>query len=337
MHRLDKMRQKPLLFYGALLLLGLVALKVFAGMEFSTQHVSGLFDRWDLLVLMIAAYSTAFALRAYGWKWVLNFPVATARLFHFQMIGLLLNHLFPFKSGEAAKIYLLKESGCDWSRAATSVLASRWVDLLALGFIFLFCGSFSMDLLAVEARLAGFLLGVLIGLGVLFHFFSKIGLPNFAAKIIGKKATDFVHRLRQAVQSVRGLDIFRAFCVAVAGWVLEAVVLWVVAQSAGIHLSFAGCIAATSFTILTQSFSLTPGGIGTYEGGMTAALSFLGLDLKTGLTLALVSHGFKFLYSYLFGAISLGLLDKDSINIRMMLSVKGNRMIKLSVSGSLKS
>ena len=64
------------------------------------------------------------------------------------------------------------------------------------------------------------------------------------------------------------------------------------------HVSVTTAIGATAFTILFQVIHLTPGGIGVYETSMTSVLALGGLGADEALTLAVVTHGLKFAYSF---------------------------------------
>ena len=79
---------------------------------------------------------------------------------------------------------------------------------------------------------------------------------------------------------------------------LEAGVILVAAKALGIELSVAAAVAVTAFTILSQAFHVTPGGIGVYEAVMTGALHAHGVPWQQGLALAVATHGLKFAYSY---------------------------------------
>ena len=74
------------------------------------------------------------------------------------------------------------------------------------------------------------------------------------------------------------------------------------ARALGLELSLAAAAAVTAFTILFQVVHFTPGGIGVYEASMTAALQAQGMPGGAVLTLAVLTHGLKFAYSFALGA-----------------------------------
>ena len=94
----------------------------------------------------------------------------------------------------------------------------------------------------------------------------------------------------------------RAFALTVPGWLLESVVVYAAAQALGLGLTLHAAAAVTAFTILFQVVHLTPGGIGVYEASMTEALQAQGLAAGEALTLAVLTHGLNFVYSFALGA-----------------------------------
>ncbi|MCF6095136.1 flippase-like domain-containing protein [Microaerobacter geothermalis] len=103
----------------------------------------------------------------------------------------------------------------------------------------------------------------------------------------------------------------RSFLYIFPSWVMEGVILWSVAQIL-MPVSFPTAAMVNSITILGQTFSVTPGGLGTYEGIMSYFLFKQGIPLETGIQIAIFTHAFKFVYSYLFGLPAL-LMMKEGI------------------------
>ena len=109
-------------------------------------------------------------------------------------------------------------------------------------------------------------------------------------------------RARDALRALPPRAVLRAFALTVPSWLLESVVVYVAARALGLELSLAAAAAVTAFTILFQVVHFTPGGIGVYEASMTAALQAQGMPGGEALTLAVLTHGLKFAYSFALGA-----------------------------------
>lgn len=74
-------------------------------------------------------------------------------------------------------------------------------------------------------------------------------------------------------------------------------VLLFAAEGVGLDLSVAGAVAATCFAVLATAVLLAPGGLGTYEAGMTFVLTSLGMPPGPAFAAAVLSHAIKYLYS----------------------------------------
>ncbi len=236
---------------------------------------------WWYIVLFILIYSLAFYLRSIGWAILMGRRKKEAlTLFHFHMIGLLVNHLLPIKAGDGARIYLLNRSfSLDWKEATQSVIYSRWLDLASL---------------LILAYLAAWGLGIpfLSSPGILFILVCMMILSWILWNRWGGKK----HSLGKLLYA--GLWIF-------PGWVLEGFVLWSVVQALQLPLPFTLAVGINAVTIAGQIFHVTPGGIGTYESVMSWLLQEVGFAMATALEIAIISHGLKFIYSYTWGAYSL--------------------------------
>ncbi|MGZ6548773.1 MAG: flippase-like domain-containing protein, partial [Tumebacillaceae bacterium] len=54
-----------------------------------------------------------------------------------------------------------------------------------------------------------------------------------------------------------------------------------------------------------QVFHITPGAIGTYETTLSGLLQLFGLSAEQALLVAVLAHGFLFLYSFLAGGVAM--------------------------------
>nr|BFE83111.1 hypothetical protein GCM10020093_057120 [Planobispora longispora] len=87
------------------------------------------------------------------------------------------------------------------------------------------------------------------------------------------------------------------FAAAVVAWMLEAAVVYEVAQLAGVALTPGEAVAVTAVTIAAQTVAVTPGGFGSYEAAATAALAALGVAPGPAFAVALLTHALKTAYS----------------------------------------
>jgi hypothetical protein len=102
-------------------------------------------------------------------------------------------------------------------------------------------------------------------------------------------------------QAFNGPQGFKIVVFVILSWLLEAVVLLGVSATSGLGLSGLEAIWVNSVTIAGQVFHFTPGGIGNYESIMSFSLVGLGFSWQQAYTVALISHGYKFVFAYLVG------------------------------------
>lgn len=281
---------KRLLFTGGKLLLFLIfvllCLSFFDG-ENLKEQVLNLFQHPLHLIGMSLLYGLAFFLRAFAWKWYINKDVPFAVYLNGLFYSLFINHILPVKVGDAIRIgFLAKEKQVEWDEAIHSVVVLRTLDLLVLASI----AGMGVLLLGLEYAWGVLLAFLLIGCFLIWGFFRWGYRNNFIQK--------HIQLVRSAFSGGRGLAIVSS----VAGsWILEAFVVLGVTFALSIEIPFWSGLWVNSMTIAGQLFHFAPGGLGTYESVMTFSLVTVGINWQHAYEVALLSHGFKFVFSYLVG------------------------------------
>ncbi len=259
-----------------------------------------LWARPELLGVFLAAYTAAFALRAWAWQCLLPDRPGAPRLFVMLQVALLANHLFPGKAGEAVRVGLLARAGVPLGVAAGSTALARLLDFVTLGLVALALGPLaggqlqsllallSLPLVAAGLGVAGYLLLVSGRLAGLWH---RLPAP------LGGLA----QRVEMALAATPPRRLAAAAALAAPSWLLEGSAVWAVAQAAGVPLSPQAAAAATAIAIAFQAAPVTPGGLGVYEASLTAALALFGVSPTIGLGLAVATHALKFAYAYAAG------------------------------------
>jgi len=251
----------------------------------------------ELVLLMSVGYAAAFWLRSLGWSLQMSSSrVAVCRLWYYHHIGLFLNHVLPVKGGEIARAALLKtREGFTWPEAVGSVGVSRLLDLL--GLVFIACTGVIILLPdtgtnVLRGKLWVVAVPVLLLSSGVYAFF-KLPWNRWAPQLVQKYPTLFEK------------PSWLALVATAAGWMLEAVVVFSVVYALGGQLGVGQALVVHVLTIIGQTFHITPGGIGTYETVMTALLhQIAGHSLGFALQVAIISHGFKFIYSFVVGAVA---------------------------------
>ena len=290
-------RNKSLLFK----IVGMILVIIFAIFSFRYFHIGTLIDEsihfWRSGFLLWGAaftYLLAFLIRALAWKVYIPKQVKYLNCVQAIFLSLFINHITPVKAGDFFRAGFLaaKEQELTVDESANSVIFMRFLDIVTLASItgagLLILGkdlvfNLSLPLLAAFAILA------VIGIMLLNRFFS-----GFVQK--------HLIMLKDALSQKRSLYLFP---LVIISWVLESFVIWNVAKSMGISFSFIEGLWVNSLTVGGQVFQITPGGISTYESVMTSALAILGIGTREAYTASILSHGFKFVFSYFTGLLLL--------------------------------
>jgi uncharacterized membrane protein YbhN (UPF0104 family) len=260
-----------------------------------TEAAKQLIGSGWLLALMFAGYAAAFWLRSLAWAIQIGDRRASVKqLWLYHHVGLLLNHLLPVKGGEVARAALLKRfNHFSWGEALVFVTVNRLMDIAGLVSI---C-AIALMLLAPEQVKEWFQQRIMLSL--LLMVFTAAVL-RIMWRFVRWKQLPFVARLITPLVNKSGW--LSAYLFTLAGWMLEAVVVWSVAASLDSRLGIEQALLVHVLTIIGQVFHVTPGGVGTYEAVMSALLHQVALyPLAFALQVAILSHIFKFVYSFLLG------------------------------------
>ena len=235
------------------------------------------------LVAALVAYTVAFALRAEAWAPFLPIAVPWGRRVRALFAMLAVNHALPGPVGELARARVVSGPDLPMRQALLSVVAARVVDV---------------------ASIAVLLLGGALVAGELPNW-ARIAAP---AGVVLPATAFGIARRRGA--SVTGQQAARSVLWAVPSWALECFVLLTVAHAAGIELSVGAALLATCAGVLAQVAAVLPGGVGTYEAGVTSALVVLGVPVGPALAVAASTHLIKFAYAFAVGIPALLVRDR---------------------------
>lgn len=256
-----------------------------AGIFFFIQN-----PKW-LLVLTVV-YSFSFLLRAYAWHLYVNKRISFRLCIHALWFSMFFNHLLPIKVGDGIRILFgMKSKNVTLDESTHSVVVLRTLDLLVLlvfsgiGFFYLY-GRISTRIFLVIS------IFLIVALGTLF-FFSKLRSQFFQKHI-------------QMVKSVFRTRIgIWVLLLTTLSWICEGIVVFVVSHAYGLNLGYIASVYTNSITVAGQVFQILPGGVGTYETIMSTMLVLQKIDGAVAFQIAIISHSFKFLFSYSVGIYSI--------------------------------
>jgi uncharacterized membrane protein YbhN (UPF0104 family) len=257
-----------------------------------SKQLKSLIFNYEWLVILTISYLLAFVMRAMAWKWYRDVGVPFKIYLYALFYSLLFNHLLPVKVGDLIRVGVLaKEKQSSWDTAMHTVIMMRIIDLVCLA-IFASIGAVLLSVSLIYSIIMAVLIvmAILGGLALLYIIHKK---PPFLIK--------HIEIVKEAFYYKKSILIFGLVAIS---WILEAVVVLGVIQSIQYEIPFWESIWVNSITITSQVFQFAPGGLGTYESTMSFALAQIGFSWQDAYHIAIITHAYKFLFSFLVGGIT---------------------------------
>ena len=264
-----------------------------------------------IVLVVLGIYFFSFFLKGMAWKLYLNDEVRLSSCLIGLFYSLLFNHLFPLKVGDGLRVMVMnqREKHISVERSFHSVVVLRVMDtllLLALAGCGLFFFPFAL-------KLPGFLT---VGLVVFFIVAAWVLLLFITPDILSRH----LGMLKHALSGGKGLLVAGLI---LSSWVLEGAVLYGVSKIILEPLSMGTAVWVNSVTIIGQLFQFAPGGLGTYESVMSYTLLTAGIPLGKGLSMAILSHGLKFIFSFAVGGIVIAVSPVSIKQVKQWGRMKG--------------
>jgi uncharacterized membrane protein YbhN (UPF0104 family) len=288
----------------------------FFDLDYTIEKSTLLFSQPLWLLAMTIGYTCAFLCRAWAWKWYVSKQVPLLTYLHALFYSLFVNHLLPIKAGDVIRVgVLMKEKEISWDESLHSVIVMRSLDLLVLGLL---------------AGLGSLLVGFSISWNYSIILLLLTGMAGALAFIwIRRRNLSFFSKhlsiMKLAFSTRKGIWIGALILLS---WLLEAVVVLGVSHAINVPISVWQSIWVNSMTIAGQVFHFTPGGIGSYESVMSFSLAGVGISWSDAYIIAIMSHGFKFIFSYIVGVYVLIKAPVRLGEVRQWISKKGERVSK---------
>ncbi|WP_338750514.1 lysylphosphatidylglycerol synthase transmembrane domain-containing protein [Bacillus sp. FJAT-52991] len=242
-----------------------------------------------LLVGGLAVYGASFVVKAVAWRWYLGGRIRFSTALIGILYSLFVNHLLPVKVGELFRAYVCKErEGQEYFMALQSVAIMRGFDffiLIGIAYVGLYWLPFPTEfplLLIVIFTLIG---GLLI------------------VAIIQWKKEFFRRQWKFFKETFWRVSTIPVFVLILISWFMEAALVWAVAFALAHPITSFQAVWINSITIAGQTFQVTPGGIANYETVMSLAFRTVGNTVEFGMTVALITHALKFIFSFGAGAV----------------------------------
>ncbi|MEW8970093.1 MAG: lysylphosphatidylglycerol synthase transmembrane domain-containing protein [Mesobacillus sp.] len=272
-------------------------------------QINAILTKPGILLFIFTSYFFAFFTRGVAWKLYLNNRVKLSTCMYGLFYSLLLNHLLPVKAGDFARIGVMKarEPDITGQEAFNSVIVLRVMDTVIL------FGMASAGLAFLKLPVNGKLL---LWIGAIGFVVTVLLYYRFQA---------FFKRqliiMKNAFTGWRGIWIIGLTLIS---WILEAAVIYGVVLNGGSIISFVQAIWVNSITVAGQIFQITPGGIASYEAIMVFALGANGMAAENAYSAAVITHGLKYLFSFIVGGIALAAYPVPAYLLKKWTRERGN-------------
>lgn len=228
--------------------------------------------------------------------------------------GYLLNTFLPFRLGEIGRAFLLsRKSGMQFAEILPTIVIERIVDLAFATAILLAALPYVADSQGSEQ--IGYIVGGLVIIGLVLMYglaknnkwaldvFHKLSLRfPFLQKIGGSFLESFFNGL--SVLTEGWLFIRFLFWMAL-NWFVALIAYYLIILAFFPQAQFEWALFVLGAAAFGGAIPALPGGVGTFEGAVTAALVLFTGDESTALTVALTARLYNYLNSGVIGGIGL--------------------------------
>jgi uncharacterized protein (TIRG00374 family) len=241
------------------------------------QNLSGV----NPLLLAAAAlwYFLGVALISLRWKFLLRAiqAVSLRIVMPLVCIGYMGNNVYPFRSGEVLRIFLLqRDTGIPIARAATTVIIERVFDgIVMLSFIFVALLFVDIGANTEIQRILTLATPVFVIAVIVFFILAARPavlrqLVRLVTKPLPDKLKQIIHHLsEEIIHGLEGLrspaDLAGAVVSSYASWMVEASVYWLVAVAFQLEINYAVALLMVGVVNLAGLIPASPGQFGVYE------------------------------------------------------------------------
>lgn len=292
-----------------LLFLGLAISALFLFLAFRGLHPEAFIDSLgavDPLGLLLGAgvYFGAVTLIAWRWQFLLRSLalVPLIGLVKLVCIGYMGNNVYPFRAGEALRIFLLRRNhGVPLAGATTVVIVERVFDGIVM-LTFIFTALLFIDVESPEIR-GVFGVAAPLFFAALMVFFAAAAFHQQARRLadvtlsrlparLGQLLARLAYGLLDGLAALRSpQNLLGAVIFSYASWMVEALVYWMVLRAFGLEVSYAVALLTVGTVNLAGLIPSSPGQIGVYEFFVSlVVMATTALSQDQALAFAIVVH-----------------------------------------------
>jgi uncharacterized protein (TIRG00374 family) len=243
----------------------------------------------DLSVLALAVlllFAQTFVL-CHRWILILramNVPLDWLRGWRILMVSTFFNQVLP-AGGDAVRIWMLRRHGVQWSPTISSIVADRFLALLALGFIVLAGMPFLLQRISDKSLLFAIVIVLVIAC---FGLIALLMLDRWPHRIIAALPARIVQfaMLVRAPLAAQGRGTMMMAAVIIHLFTVAA--CYVIAIGLDAPLSALDAFVLIPLVILSSAVPISIGGWGVREGAMVAALGLAGIASDKALAISVL-------------------------------------------------
>jgi uncharacterized protein (TIRG00374 family) len=252
--------------------------------------------------------------RALIWRTLLRNRASFRDVFLTIMEGYLLNNFLPFRLGELGRAFLLsRKSELKFVEILPTIIIERVTDLAFSAVIFVAAVPFVVG--AQGAERIGFIVGGAVVLGMLAMYL--LARNRVWALDMFQRLSKRWPGLQQTGGSLleaffAGLDVLtnpglfiRFFLLMTLNWGMAIIQYYILTLAFFPQATVVWGMFVLGAAAFGGAIPSLPGGVGTLEGAMAAALTLLSGNQSTALAVALTSRVLNYLYSGVFGLYGL--------------------------------
>lgn len=255
-------------------------------------------------------------LRTMRWRFMLGNQVKYMQVFHVQNIGYMLNMYLPFRLGDVARAVLMGSvPPLTISQSISTMVVERVLDMMFVVALLPFTLAYAPTL-PPEFRRAALLTGILAVIAIAVLIVAANQRP-----FIRRLSTIFFNRIsrldtdtwvRRVDDILKGLDSLTRLkdgliliALSILVWLPIIFAYWIGMLAVGLDVT----IPMAAFVVCAAALSIaapsSPGGVGVFQAGVTAALLLLGQPEEPSVAFAFAYHAMNYLILTILGLIGI--------------------------------
>jgi uncharacterized membrane protein YbhN (UPF0104 family) len=253
------------------------------------------------LVLVMATAHLVLFLSIKAWRWrVMLAPMRRlpiARLYQYCLAGCAVTNLVPARAGQAVRVLLLRRDGVPVAGSIGVLVVEEICNAAVLGLLGLPLPFLLPLPVRVRFTLGFVTAGAAVALGVLVWLaFAGRARPN-----------GLLRRISEGVAVLgRGRAAAAVLSLTVAMWVVDLGQIALAMRAVAVPPSYAGAALVLLFVNLTNALPATPGQMGLFEAGATAACIAIGATPEQGMAVGVLYHVMQLVPETVLGLSVLG-------------------------------